>query len=438
MNTTQSIIVVPQYRLGALGFLYMGGASKKTTIEGNFGLQDQVLAMEWVRDNIAAFGGDGNRVTLMGQSAGAMSISAHLSRPQTAGLYVGTIEHSNPYSEPYRTPPEALSVAAGFANFSGCGPNWWLESDWSQLEACLRQKDADTIVAAAAAAELDLLADLDAILQVVVAWGPTVGTDYLRQRPLEAFQAGNVIDVPRIVGTTENETVIFVYEVLDTPMPELLYELLVGLLVSPAALPEINKLYPLPKPTPPDLRVFSSTVLTDGLFLCPTRNATEALYVKQPARKSPTYHYVYSHLLSWGQAAWGANFTECDNNVCHGSDLPEWWLPRTAPSPAFGNYSNDELNLGHTWQAAWANFAATGSPGSPGGVAWPAYDAKTRSTFNWRTAGDGGLVVENGNRRTFCEWCESSTLPTASHRARAPPPPPHLPHPAPSLLPQGI
>ena len=326
VNTTGHLLIVINYRLGALGFLF-GGADKNTTIGGNFGLMDQVLAMEWARDNVAAFGGDPARVTLMGQSAGAMSISVHLSRPQTQGLYAGVIQHSNPFAEPWRKPVEAQAIAAGFANFTGCGADWIFQADWAPLEACLRALDVPTIVAASLAAELDLLADLDAILQVVVAWGPTVQTDYLPLRPLEAFQRGLVNDVPIAVGTTANETVIFVYEVLDFPLSQLLYEAAIAVVVSPAALPEVMALYPLPAPVPDDLRVFASYALTDGLFLCPTRNATEALLLAQPARRSPIFHYQYSHMISWASEAWGKNFTECDTQVCHGSDLPAWFMP---------------------------------------------------------------------------------------------------------------
>ena len=408
VNTTGSVIVVINYRLGALGGLFLGGASKKTTIAGNFGLQDQVLAFEWVRDNIAAFGGDPARVTLQGQSAGAMSISAHLSRPETAGLYSAVIQHSNPFAEPYRGPDEALAIAAGFANFTGCGANWILESDWSALEACLRALDTRTIVAASAAAELDLLADLDAILQVVVAWSPTVGTAYLPLRPLEAFQAGRVNDVPIAIGTTSNETVIFVYEVLDFALTPLIYEAAVALLVGPQWLADVMALYPLPDPVPADLRVFASTVLTDALFLCPTRNASEALLAAQPGRKSPIFHYQYSHMLNWAAQAWGGNFTECDTQVCHGSDLPAWFLPTRSPAPGFGNYTVNEFDLGHTWQRYWGSLAATGAPGAPsanastGGLAWPAYDAATRLTVNFETADKGGITLIPNLRAEYC------------------------------------
>jgi len=90
-NATGSIIVVIQYRLGAFGFLYLGDAAA-SPVGGNFGLRDQELAFRWTRANIAAFGGDASRITAMGQSAGAMSISCHMGRgAAAAGLFDGGV-----------------------------------------------------------------------------------------------------------------------------------------------------------------------------------------------------------------------------------------------------------------------------------------------------------------------------------------------------------
>jgi para-nitrobenzyl esterase len=79
-------IVTINYRLGLLGFLYDGHG-----VQGNYGLMDQELAMRWVQANIGGFGGDPTRVTIFGQSAGAMSVASHLSRPESAGLYSAAI-----------------------------------------------------------------------------------------------------------------------------------------------------------------------------------------------------------------------------------------------------------------------------------------------------------------------------------------------------------
>ena len=159
-------------------------------------------------------------------------------------------------------------------------------------------------------------------------WSPTVGTPYLPRRPLEAFVAGDVIDVPILVGTTANETgecamrrlvggrcvlrhaapravfvpyaVIFVYEAINFAMTKDLYELVGAVLVGAEVFNESHALYPYPDPLPTDFRLFASTLLTDGLFVCATRNASEAMAKAQPARVSPTYAFQYSHLLSWG------------------------------------------------------------------------------------------------------------------------------------------
>ena len=410
-NLTETVVVVIQYRLGVLGFLYLGDARDGTSVSGNFGLEDQVLAMTFVKANIAAFGGDAARVTLMGQSAGAMSISAHMSRGATAGLYDGAIMLSNPHGEAYRDRDGALAIAGAFANFTGCGQALNLVINATEMEACLNTKSSAELLSAQMQAEIYLLADLSAILQVVVAWSPTVGTAYLPLRPLEAFQSGNVVDVPFMIGTTANETVIFVYEVFNTSPGQYLnlslieYEIVAALLVGPVFAFESTSIYPYPTPLPTDFKMFSSALLTDGLFLCPTRNATEALQAAQPFRRSKAYHWQYSHVLAESPALWQSNFTECDEVVCHGSDLPELFHPLR---PNLANFTAEEDALAKTMQRYIANFAATGAPGDGGvGVEWPTYDAVTRRTLNYETAANGGVTIIEQLRAGPCNWWDN-------------------------------
>ena len=94
---------------------------------------------------------------------------------------------------------------------------------------------------------------------------------------------------------------------LLSPLPsspftmQLLYEVVATILVGPEAFNESKALYPYPTPVPADLRLFASTLLTDGLFLCPSRNASEALQATQPFRRSKAYHYEFEHVMSWAQ-----------------------------------------------------------------------------------------------------------------------------------------
>lgn len=401
------VVVAINYRLGALGFLYTAGSGADGLSAGNLGLLDQLAAVAWVRANIAPFGGDAARVTLMGQSAGAMSISCHLTSPANAGLFQGAIMVSNPFGEAYREPASALELAAAFSNLTGCG------LDLSPAAAaCLRAADSATLLAASHGAETVLAPDAGNLLQIVVAWGPTIKTGLLPDRPLEAFRAGAVLDVPIVLGTTANESVIFVYEALNFTLSELLYDLAVAVLIGPVAAVESTApgLYPLPSPPLDDYRVFASTMLTDGLFLCATRNATEGLLAAAPGRASGVWLYQYDHLMSWGRTMWSPAFAECWTNVCHGSDLPALFSP---DFPALGsNYTAAEKALSQGIRAYLGEFARSGAPGAGPGVPWPAYTAAARPTLVWAAAGDApgvaGPYVATAVRASHCEWWDEN------------------------------
>ncbi len=185
-------------------------------------------------------------------------------------------------------------------------------------------------------------------------------------------------------------------------------QLIGDVIFGPEIFDAANKLYPVPTPAPADLRVFASYALTDSLFQCPTRNATEALYVAQPYRRSPIYVYQYSHLLSSGPQLWSGNFSECWTNVCHGSDLPMWWHPL---DPSIANFTDSEVVLSESMQFYWANFARYGTPGTghpDHPFAWPAYNASTRMTLNFETAENGGITVLQGLKQDLCDFWDTT------------------------------
>src|SRR5205807_5200408 len=108
------VLVSINYRLGVFGFLHVDG-------QGNNGILDQVLALEWVRDNIAAFGGDPDNVTAFGESAGAMSVGTLLGLPAAKGLFVKAIPESGAAHAPH-TAAEADEVASRFLAELGIDP----------------------------------------------------------------------------------------------------------------------------------------------------------------------------------------------------------------------------------------------------------------------------------------------------------------------------
>ena len=109
------VVVSINYRLGALGFLCLPGVS-----DGNLGLLDQVAALRFVRDNIAAFGGDPDNVTVVGQSAGAASIAILMTMPQARGLFRRAILQSTPFGRMSRTLEDAAPDRSALAG--GAGP----------------------------------------------------------------------------------------------------------------------------------------------------------------------------------------------------------------------------------------------------------------------------------------------------------------------------
>ena len=118
MNTQSVIIVTINYRLGAFGFLSLGTED----VPGNAGLRDQTMALTWVKENIASFGGDNKRITIFGESAGGSSAALHLLSPLSKGLFQRAILQS-PWAPGWyllNNPSKVLDYSTAFSNALGC------------------------------------------------------------------------------------------------------------------------------------------------------------------------------------------------------------------------------------------------------------------------------------------------------------------------------
>ena len=116
VNNSEIVVVVIQYRLGALGFFYNGENT------GNFAILDQRTALQWVQQNITPFGGDPNQITIWRQSAGGASFMSHLISPGSKGLFKAAAMDSNPITLDFNTIKEAKEISTRFANLLGCQP----------------------------------------------------------------------------------------------------------------------------------------------------------------------------------------------------------------------------------------------------------------------------------------------------------------------------
>lgn len=138
------VVVTINYRLSTLGFL----ALDNSTLRGNYGIADQVTALDWVRTHIEDFGGDKDRITVFGQSAGAASVRALLASPKARGKFSRAILQSNPAGAQYAstfsqylTIPEATQLTKAILNETGC-----TQANEAEWLTCLRGKDPVTLI----------------------------------------------------------------------------------------------------------------------------------------------------------------------------------------------------------------------------------------------------------------------------------------------------
>jgi carboxylesterase type B len=311
-GTRDPAIVVPvTYRLGAFGFLYGTGSEVPSGDDptGNFGIQDQRAALAWVRAHIAPFGGDPSRVTLWGQSAGAMSVATHLISPGSQGLFAGAVLDSEPFSLPFRSPPSAAALAAALVQAASCDAASLQQQQRPATTpaACLRALSTEAFLAAQTAAARNLTADLPfSLLQAFVPFTPTTGTPDVPNAPLASFQglpgAAPVADVPIAITTVASEGTIFIREGFGKPLPELEYAALLEVAFGPAAGVRVGLQYPAP-PGVSDLRPLTENVTTAALFRCASRNATRTL-AAAAGRAAPVYLGEWDRLISWAPALW--------------------------------------------------------------------------------------------------------------------------------------
>ncbi|XP_070544087.1 cholinesterase-like [Ptychodera flava] len=183
------IIVVANYRLGALGFL----STDDQVAAGNWGLLDNIMALQWIQKNIGNFGGDPNRVTAFGQSAGGVSASLLLFSPLAAGLLNGVIAMSGSATAPwaiFRPPYKASDAARELAQSLSC------PTDSSEdIILCLRTKTWNELVNTGVTYPYDYCE-----------WTPNVDGYFIQDDPMHLLQNGDFLKVPFIIGQTRDES----------------------------------------------------------------------------------------------------------------------------------------------------------------------------------------------------------------------------------------
>ena len=269
------VVVSLNYRLGALGFLGLPAlkgevASHPST--GGYGLEDQRVALEWVKANIAAFGGDPAKVTLFGESAGGASTCMHLVSPKSKGLFQRAIIQSGPCD---LVNSEASAAAYGdqLAEALGC-------KTAPDVLACLRGKTAQEIITAGPAASI-----------AGEIWYPSVDGWNLPDQPSKLVEAGSFEKMPTIFGTNADEGTLFIQLGGPTSMipDEAAFEKFAEANI-PGHGKEIVAHYPTA--TYGTAQKAAIAAITDGTFTCATRRAARA-FTKAGAA---TYLYQFKYV----------------------------------------------------------------------------------------------------------------------------------------------
>jgi para-nitrobenzyl esterase len=339
MATRGDIVVVTvNYRLGTLGFLAHPALGRSDDI-GNYGLADQQAALRWVHDNIAEFGGDPAKVTIAGESAGAMSVCDHLVAPQSAGLFRAAILQSGP-CQTQADRQTAQRVSLDYAASLGC-------ADPATAAQCLRALPVSRLQRP----PLYVGFGADRLT------GPVTGTGRVPEDPMAAIALDKVPRVPVLIGTNTDEFTLFtaVQYLKNHGLPP--YSALFSDTFGADAA-AVAAHYP-PQHYGGSTGLAYAAAVTDGEFACPADRMATGL-----ARGAPVYAYEFNDRTAPAPDVF--HHVPFPVGAGHGLELRYLFDIGGAPplNPAQRQLSNQMIDY-------WSRFVKTGAPDVAGKPQWP-------------------------------------------------------------------
>ncbi len=354
------VVVTINYRMGALGFLRLkeitGGAIPST---GNEGLLDQVAGLEWVRDNIEAFGGDPKNVTIFGESAGAMSCGNLLTMPSAKGLFNKAIPQSGACHTALSL-DDAHKVAAGMLEVLGVD---------GADGAALKGLDAAKVMEAQT--NFTIMNAMKAMQGQPAIGGmpfsPVVDGEVQPSLPIDAVREGAADGVKIIVGSCLDEWNLFFF--MDPMITQLDRAGTEGRLTSLGDAPTLYDAYAEAleaRGGPVTPTTIAAAARTDTLFRMPAVRLAEAV-----AKRGGT---AFNYMFKWKSPAMGRAL-----GACHALELGFVFGTHNAEGiDAFCGTGPDADGLAAAMMDGWINFAHTGDPSGGECPAWPQYDTDKR------------------------------------------------------------
>lgn len=340
------VIVTFNYRLGVFGFLALSELDSEGTPSGDFGLQDQQMALKWVKNNIAVFGGDPDNVTIFGESAGAHSVGLLMSSPLSKGLFNKAILESGAWWDseagPLETFPQARQRGAAFERKVG-----------ATTVVQLRALSADTIASATA---WNISTD-----PKQTAFAPGLDNYVLTNNPGTVFQNGQQMKVPVLGGFNGDEGLVF----LSYGIPHATAaQFQAGALeYFGFRTPQFLTLYP--DGTPAQLNASADALVGDQVIREQTWAAIDAQYRTAGLPANSVWIYQFNYTSPYTPVA--AHTTEV--YFVFGNLDPNPVVFPTGQAPP----SAQDIAISSKIMAYWTNFAKTGNPNGAGLPAWPAY-----------------------------------------------------------------
>jgi para-nitrobenzyl esterase len=358
IRTSPVVYVSFNYRLGPLGYLdFSRYSTTAQPFDSNLGLRDQIMALRWVRDNIAAFGGDPGNVTIFGESAGANAITTLMATPTAGGLFHRAIVQS--------APPEAVYFPDATAEWA----SEFVAVLSDRLGLAIDENDVSSVSHLLSTVEVDDLIQACSVLQAktpdahpgTFCLAPVVDGALLPEHPMAAFQSGHAHRVPLIIGTNAREGSIFRGRMDITPRsPSRIHALFED--APQSAWGPMHAAYP-GLPAPRDATDFGG----DYGFWYPSTRVADF-----HSRYAPVWAYRFD------VAPTALKLVGLD--ATHGLEMYTLFDQLDAPiARVFTSLGGRRAyaSAGGRMRANWVRFAATGAPTS----SWPRYSTPTRSTL---------------------------------------------------------
>ncbi|HEY4942105.1 MAG TPA: carboxylesterase/lipase family protein [Rhizomicrobium sp.] len=367
------VVVTINYRLGAFGFLNLRDATDgKLPGTGAEGLADQIVALQWVRDNIAAFGGDPENITIFGESAGSASVCALMASPKAKGLFRRAICESGGAHVGRKRDESALTAKALIERLGVTdAPEKMLDLPF------------ETILNA----QIDLAANPPKGAPAL-GFGPTIDGEVLPLRAIDAIRAGSAKGVDLIAGTAKDEARLFFLG--NRKIAEMNAESLrkrVGGIAGEDNAEAMIAAYAEAKPADG-----FAAIVGDNMFLMPTIKLLEAQSAYAPS---------YGFRMDWTSPMLNGLL-----GACHVIEIGFVFGTHARPEVAdfFGTGPEADA-LAAAMMDSWISFAKTGDPGSRS-LPWPRYEAQARATMIF---GDGAPhVVDDPAKSRRLAWGQVS------------------------------